>query len=65
MAVLAHPLTYSHDRAPFNFFLFPKIEIVFKGTHFISVEEVKAKRTEPLNSLTNTLNSGSIVCNCV
>jgi hypothetical protein len=65
MAVLAHPLPYSPDRAPCDFFLFPKIETLFKGTHFMSVEEVKAKRKEPLNSLTNALNSGSIVCNCV
>jgi hypothetical protein len=30
----------------------------------MSVEEVRAKWTEPLNSLTNVLNSGSTVCNC-
>lgn len=45
--MLAHPLPYSHDRAPCDFFLFPKIETVLKGTHFMSVEEVKAKRTGP------------------
>jgi hypothetical protein len=61
MAVLAHPLPYSPDRAPCDFFLFSKIETVFKGTHFMPLEEVKAKRTEPVNSLINALNSGSIV----
>jgi hypothetical protein len=32
--------------------LFPKIKSVLKGTHFVSVEEVKTKMTELLNSLT-------------
>ncbi|KAG7153292.1 hypothetical protein Hamer_G010587 [Homarus americanus] len=40
------------DLTPCNFYLFLKIKSVFKGTNFLSVEEVKAKTTELLNSLT-------------
>jgi len=47
MTILAHPLPYSPDRAPCDFFRFPKIETVFKGTHFMSVEEVKEKGRSP------------------
>jgi len=35
-----------------SLYLFPKIKSVFKGTHFVSVENVKAKMVEILNSLT-------------
>jgi hypothetical protein len=35
-----------------DFYLFPKIKSVLKGTHFSSVEDVKVKTTEILNSLT-------------
>jgi hypothetical protein len=51
IAVLAHP-AYSPDFAPCDFFLFPKIKSMLKGTHFVSVEEVKAKMTELLNRVT-------------
>jgi len=33
-------------------FLFPKIKSVLKGTRFVSVDAVKAKATQLLNSLT-------------
>ena len=51
ITVLEHP-PYSPDLAPCNFYLFPKIKSVLKGTHFVSVESVKAKMAEVLNSLT-------------
>jgi len=43
---------YLPDLAPCDFFLFPKIKSVLKGTHLMSVENVKAKTAEILNSLT-------------
>jgi len=51
ITVLEHP-PYSPDLAPYDFYLFPKIKSVLKGTHFVSVENVKAKKPEILNSLT-------------
>ena len=42
ITVLEHP-PYSPDLAPCDFYLFPKIKSVLKGTHFVSVENVKAK----------------------
>jgi len=69
ITVLEHP-PYSPDLAPCDFCLFPKIKSVLKGTHFVSVENVKAKTVEILNSLTehdlrNCFVHGSIVCSCV
>ena len=49
--VLEHQ-PYSPELAPCDFCLFPKIKSVLKGTHFVSVEHVKAKTAEILNSLT-------------
>jgi len=49
--VLEHP-PYSSDLDPSDFYIFPKIKSVLKGTHFVSVEHVKAKTAENLNSLT-------------
>ena len=37
ITVLEHP-PYSPDLAPCNFYLFPKIKSVLKGTNFVSVE---------------------------
>jgi len=51
ITVLEHP-PYSPDLTPCNFYLFPKIKSVLKRTHFVSVENVKAKTEEILNSLT-------------
>jgi len=50
ITVLENP-PYSPDLTPCDFFLFPKIKSVLKGTHFVSVD-VKAKTAETLNSLT-------------
>ena len=49
--VMEHP-PYSPDLAPCDFFLFPKIKSELKGTRFESVDAVKAKATQLLNSIT-------------
>jgi transposase len=68
ITVLEHP-PYSPDLAPCNFYLFPKIKSVLKGTHFVSIQNVKEKQVEILNSLTEddlrNLKIGSIVYSCV
>jgi len=51
ITVLEHP-RYSPDLTPCNICLFPKIKSVLKGTHFVSVENVKATTVEILNRLT-------------
>jgi hypothetical protein len=51
ITVLQHP-PYSPDVAPCDFYIFIKIKSVLKGTHFVLVENVKAKTMEILNSLT-------------
>ena len=43
---------YSTDLEPCDFYLFPKIKSALKGTRFESVDAVKAKATQLLNSLT-------------
>lgn len=49
--VLDHP-PYSPDLAPCDFFMFPKVKEVLKGTRFETVEAVKQKATETMNMLT-------------
>jgi hypothetical protein len=49
--VMEHP-PYSPDLAPCYFFLFPKIKSALKETRFESVDAVKAKATQLLNSIT-------------
>ena len=51
ISVMEHP-PYSPDLAPCDFFLFPKIKSALKGTWFESVDAVKAKATQLLNSIT-------------
>jgi len=51
ITVVEHP-PYSPNLAPCNFSFFPKIKSVLKETHFVSVEDVKSKTPESLNSLT-------------
>jgi hypothetical protein len=51
ITVLEH-LPNSPDIAPCDFYLFPKIKSLLKRNHFVSVENVKAKTAEFLNSLT-------------
>ena len=48
---MEHP-RYSPYLAPCDFFLFPKIKSALKGTRFESVDALKAKATQLLNSLT-------------
>jgi len=50
ITVLEHT-PYSPDVAPCDFYLFPKIKSVLKGTHFVSKENVNSKTAEILNSL--------------
>jgi hypothetical protein len=50
ITVLEHP-PYSPDLFRLDFCLFPKIKSVLKGTHFVSVENVKTKSAENLKSL--------------
>jgi len=49
--VMEHP-PYSPDLAPCDIFLFPKIKSALKGTRFESVDAMKEKATQILNSLT-------------
>jgi len=49
ISMLEHP-PYSPDLAPCDFFLFPKIKCVLKGTRFESVDAVKAKAKELTNN---------------
>ncbi|KAJ4433568.1 hypothetical protein ANN_15877 [Periplaneta americana] len=49
--VIKHP-PYSPDLAPFNFLLFLKVKSLLKGTRFESVDVVKAKAMQLLNSIT-------------
>jgi hypothetical protein len=48
--VLEHP-PYSPDLAPSDFILFPKIKSALKGTHFESVDAVRAKAMEVMKKL--------------
>jgi len=50
ITVLEYP-PYLPDLAPCDFYLFPEIKSELKGTHFVSVENMKAKMAEILNSL--------------
>lgn len=50
ITALDHP-PYSPDLAPCDFWLFPRLKTVLKGTHFASVEEIKATVTRELRDL--------------
>jgi histone-lysine N-methyltransferase SETMAR len=54
ITVLENP-PYSPDLAPCNFYLFPKIKSVLKGTHFVSVESVKAKTSDVFTYLSSSV----------
>jgi len=49
--VLDHP-PYSPDRAPCDFYLFPKVKSALKGTRFKTVEDVKEKAARVMKELT-------------
>ena len=40
MSIIKQP-PYSPDMAPANFFLFPKVKLLFRGTRFQSIEDIK------------------------
>ena len=50
VTTLEHP-AYSPDLAPCDFWLFPKLKNVVKGTHFESVDDIQARVTAVLISL--------------
>jgi len=51
ITVLEHPPCLP-DLTSCDICLFPKIKSVLRGTHFVSVEDVRAKTVKSLNSLT-------------
>ena len=48
--MLKHP-PYSLDLAPCDFWPFPKMRNIIKGTHFESVEDIRTRVTTVLKSL--------------
>lgn len=58
MTVIPQP-PYSPDLAPADFFLFPKLKRPMKGKRFQSVDEIKEKSLEQLNSISQDEFSGS------
>jgi len=50
MTVIPHP-PYSPDRAPCDYFLFPRMKCQMKGKGFADVSEVKKKTLEVLNNI--------------
>ena len=51
ITTLHHP-PHSPDLAPCNFFLFPKLKGILKGTRFQGVEDIKASVTRHLKTIT-------------
>jgi hypothetical protein len=51
MAVIPHP-PYSHNLAPCDFFLFPKMKLKPKGRRFDTIEEIQAEKQRLLDTLT-------------
>ena len=51
ITMLHHP-PYLPDLAPCNFFLFPKLKEILKGTHFQGVEDIKTSVTRHLKTIT-------------
>jgi len=50
ITVLEHP-AYSPDRAPSDFYLFPKIKEILKGRHFDDIDDIRSKRTAALKAI--------------
>ena len=50
ITALDHP-PYFPDLAPCDFWIFPKLKAMMKGTHFLSLEEIKASVTRELKRL--------------
>jgi hypothetical protein len=51
MAVIPHS-PYSHDLAPCDFLLFPKIKLKLRGRRFDTIEEIQAELQRVLDTLT-------------
>jgi hypothetical protein len=51
ITVIPHPL-YSHDLAPCDFFLFPKMKLWLTGRRFDTTEEIHADLQEVIDTLT-------------
>ena len=51
ITTLHHP-PYSPDSAPCNFFLFPKLKGILKGTRFQGVKDIKISVTRHLKTIT-------------
>jgi hypothetical protein len=49
MAVIAHTL-YSHDLAPCDFFIFPKMKLKLKGRRFDIIEEIQPESQRALDT---------------
>ena len=52
MTTASHPLPYSPDLAPCDFFLFPRMKRNLKGKRFQNVQQVREETTEALNAVT-------------
>ena len=48
--VLEHPV-YSPDLAPIEFFLFPKINEILKGRHFVDIDDIRSNTTAALKAI--------------
>jgi hypothetical protein len=51
MTTVPHP-AHSPDLAPWDFCIFPKMNLQLKWRHFVSVEEIQAELQQVLNTLT-------------
>jgi hypothetical protein len=50
MTVLEHP-AYSPDLAPIDFFLFPKIKEILKGSHFDDIDDIRSNTMAALKAI--------------
>jgi hypothetical protein len=51
MPAISHP-PHSHDLAPCDFFLFPKMKLELKGRWFNTIDEIKAETQRVVDALT-------------
>ena len=56
--VVPHP-PYSHDLAPADFFLFPKLKTTLKGRRFQTIEEIQENATIELRAITSSAFQGA------
>ena len=48
--MLEHPV-YSPDLVPSDFFLFPKVKEILKGSHFDDIDDVRSNTTAALKAI--------------